>query len=219
MLRLPVFVFFAMVLGAGVLHGRMTARWAPRADFPGIQARLDAIPTVVDGWEGRPQAIDEQELQAARVQAHFSRVYTDPKSGRQLSVVVVCGAAGPISAHTPDVCVVGLGYQVVGGRKSMKLSEAETLWCSQFVKTGLVQSRMNVYWGYNGGTGWAAWNQDESRVRNAFRPCLYKVYYALGVSEADATAQEQTLPDPIPTLSRMFESVCGTPSGSPPAGG
>jgi hypothetical protein len=184
---LPAIAALALVVAAGVVHGRWSRRWAGSAEADAAVARLRRVPEVVGGWRGRPIELDPRQLAAAGVDGCVARRFEDPKGAAAVTVLLVCGRPGPISVHTPDVCYGGAGYEAVAPPARYRLPGATPgggagLNLADFRKANTVTpSYLRVVWAWGSEGRWEA--PDNPRLAFASRPALYKLYV---VREADA---------------------------------
>ena len=100
----------ALIIGSGLVHGAWTNRWRTSAALKELVARLDSVPMVIGDWTATTRATSSKEMAIAGAVGHLTRVYTNPKTGASVSVMLLCGLPGNISTHTPDICYPGAGY-------------------------------------------------------------------------------------------------------------
>jgi hypothetical protein len=178
--------FLTLIVASGIAHGVYTHRWAPPAGFDAIQESIAAIPTTVEGWATRDNPFEPEDLSRAGIRAHVSRVYTHPRTGKSVTLLLVAGLPGPIAVHTPDVCFRGLGYVPVASPEPVTLLGAEPgprFWRMECQNPdGPTPRRLMVYWAWNGGNGWEAPDPSAARAKYALRPVLYKLYFVTDVT-------------------------------------
>jgi hypothetical protein len=101
----------------------------------------------------------------------------------------VNGRPGPVATHTPEVCYGASGYQV-GARKPIRLDTQEVsaqFWTSDAIRTKVTEeTRIRLYWAWNGGQGWVA----SADARNEFpryrHPILHKLYIIRDLNDSTA---------------------------------
>jgi hypothetical protein len=212
---LPIFAALALVLGAGLVHGRWTRRWSGSPELAAAVAGLRRFPEAVGGRPGRSFALTDEELAMAEIDSYVARIYEDPRGGPPVTVLLACGRPGPISVHTPDVCFVGGGYAPVREPVRCDLPVGPSgrvagVRRAVFRKTNsVVPTYRHVLWSWTTSGTWEA--PDNPRLTFASRPVLYKLYV---VREAD-TAGGRVEDDPnlkflqalLPALGRtLFEA-------------
>src|SRR5262245_28962108 len=117
----PVLVALALVVGYGVAEGVSTHRWWESAALTRAAGRLADVPRTVGDWEGKDNEMDPRQAAAARLRGYVTRQYVRRGSNESVTVLLVCGQGGPVSAHTPDVCFAGIGYSTKAPPKVHKV--------------------------------------------------------------------------------------------------
>jgi hypothetical protein len=191
---------FAMLVGSGLVHGRLTDRWGTSSAVAEAIARLDRVPRSIGDWEGRDAAIDRKQIERAQIRGYLARTYRNRRDGREVMVLLVCGRPGPISVHTPDVCYAGAGYEAgtlpVPGSVATGGHGAEFL-TARFKKVdALVPESLDILWAWNARGDWEA--PANPRLGFASYPALFKVYLIAGRGGAAAVE---------PTVDRDFAEL------------
>jgi hypothetical protein len=183
MLRiLPAVVVLSLVVAYGVAEGWWTDRWQTSRELEEAAGRLARVPRTVGTWQADDQdePVGEREVRVGSLRGHVRRRYTDTKTGETVTVLVVCGRPGPISAHSPHVCFRGAGYDPVG-KRTVKRVEVEgrstpaEFWSERYAKTEAAFAEpFHVYYAWNSGTGWRA--SGNPRIDFVAARALYKLY-------------------------------------------
>ena len=207
----------ALVALAGAAQGLWIGRWAPSDAIGEAAARLDRIPLVVGGWQGRDLEFDRREIEQAQIDGHLMRLYTDARTGAVVSLLVVCGRPGPISVHTPDICYAGVGFVPEADPSRIDVRPAggprpAAFWASDFRKEGTTSpTYLRVLWAWNAEGDWES--PDHPRLAFARQPALYKLYVVhqmagpgLPLGEGPAAAFLQEL---LPTLDDVLSPALG----------
>jgi hypothetical protein len=169
-----------LLFGTGLLQGYWTERWHASAELSEATARLDAVPLTVGDWQGVPAAVDAQMVARAGLERCWMRQYTSALSGERITVLLMCGRAGPASVHTPEICYGGAGYRMTAGpgRRTLALAEgapAAEFWTAQFTRSDTLESTdLRIYWSWSAAGQWQA--PDYPRLTFASRAALYKLY-------------------------------------------
>lgn len=202
---LPLLSAAALVLGAGVLHGRWTNRWEPAPELETAAARLSGIPSSVGDWKGEDRELDQEQVAGARLAGYCCRRYENRRTHRAVTVLVVCGRPGPVSAHTPDVCYQGSGYSLVAAPAAFSMDYGGTAGEAGF-KTVRVRKaadvgaeELRVFWSWSAGRGWSA--PDNPRWRFARHSALYKLY---ALREKPAQEDRRVEDDPCVSLLKLL---------------
>jgi hypothetical protein len=106
----------------------------------------------------------------------------------------MCGRAGRMAVHTPEVCYRGAGFDLFESPVTKVIrdasgGEAGVFLSARFSKQSTGLHELRLYWAWGDGTDWQA----PSNPRWAFRgrPYLYKLYVSHeleGPPSADVTA-------------------------------
>ncbi len=176
---LPTTALF-LVIAAGLVHGKWTRRWAIGHEIEAAAARLKHVPDRVGSWEGKSLELSRDQLLMAEIAGYVSRRYEDHRRRDAVSILLVCGPAGPISVHTPDICYAGAGYEPTGPpvRKSLPVGPGghpAEFWHAIFSKRNVpVPVTLSILWAWSSDGHWEA--PDNPRLSFASRPALYKLY-------------------------------------------
>jgi hypothetical protein len=182
--RRPTFIAanltaFVLLVGAGLVHGRLTDRWGLSGALAEAVARLDRVPRTIGDWEGRDVAMDRKQIDRAGIQGYLSRSYRNVRDGREATVLLVCGRPGQIAVHTPDVCYRGAGYESgsapMPGTVGTGVGHPAEFLKARFCKTNApVPDALDIFWSWNARGAWEV--PANPRLGFASYPALYKVY-------------------------------------------
>jgi Protein of unknown function (DUF3485) len=185
-----------LLLGDGLLFGLWSNRWQDSSQLPRAVKSLEDLPLTIGAWRGQPlPALDERVCTIAGFAGHIHRRYENPSAGKSVTVLLACGAFGPISVHTPEVCFAGGGYIQGGATTTCNLdlpkSPAAHLWTAQFAKAAADGPvKLRVYWTWNARRAWQA--PSNPRWEFAGEPVLYKLYVIQEVrGEENTSAEDQ----------------------------
>jgi hypothetical protein len=183
-------VAFALLVGSGLVHGRLTDRWGTSDALARAIGRLDRVPRSIGDWESRDVAMDRRQIDHAQIGGYLSRKYRNVRDGREATVLLVCGRPGPISVHTPDVCYEGAGYKAgsppVPGSIATGDHRAGFLEARFWKVDALVPEVLDILWTWNARGVW----ETPANPRIGFAPyqALFKVYVITGRGGAAAVA-------------------------------
>jgi hypothetical protein len=182
---MPVAAAFILILACGLVHGFWTDRWGV-SDEPGASAaRLELLPLSLGDWDG--QDLEMERPPSNEVAGHLYRRYVSKRTGKAVSLFLVCGRPGPVCIHTPDACYGGSGYSVSQAAQfAVPLADDR----SADFRTAIFQKRsaselttLRIFWAWNGGEGWTS--PANPRLRFAHLPALYKAYVLRDLASAD----------------------------------
>jgi hypothetical protein len=200
-----------LVLSYGVVEGLWTDRWFPNKELQEAQEKFARIPKTFGTWVSEDKEVPERQLRQGEIHASLFRLYIDTESGTRLSVMLLAGRPGPISVHSPEVCLGGRGFALVrpAARNDVPMSDARcTYWHGEFKLEHPVNPEdVEMYWSWNPGTGWQAANRP--RMEFARNRYLYKLYVsrALPLSGTRGNETGKDTPEdkgPIPAFLQQF---------------
>jgi len=164
-----------LIVGSGLAYGLWSGRWDPPSAAPtDVNARLESIPASIGDWSGEDLEADVRG--ASPVLGRLERRYRNMRTNQIVTVSLVGGYPGPISIHTPDVCYGSSGYDVGQNRKFVppKTTGVEFWTADAVKKKSTDQTRLRIFWAWNGGDGWEA--AENPRLTFVRYPVLYKLY-------------------------------------------
>lgn len=179
-------VAILLVAAATAVQGRWTERWVPISrDEVIAAARLleDRFPDRFGDWEAeREIEMDPKELAAAGAVGHIWRLYRNNRTKARISAFVVCALPYDASAHTPDRCYPGAGFEIGEAEHRVKIplgdNRAAEVLTGTFAKDGKTQ---RIYWTYgvegskdDGRLDWVA--PQLPRIALSSEPAVYKLY-------------------------------------------
>src|SRR5262245_45731930 len=112
--QLPLMVALGLLLGSGLVHGLWTERWDSSSVVEEAAARVKDVPAKAGPWSSVDVEVEAEAYQQARALGYWMRRYTKPGFSGSISVILMCGRAGHMAVHTPDICYRGAGYEMVG---------------------------------------------------------------------------------------------------------
>jgi hypothetical protein len=161
-----------LIVGAGVVHGFWTDRWAPAIEPQKAADRLATLPMTIGDWDGKEP--ESQGEAVPGVVGSVQRRYTHRTTGATVILALVCGRPGPVSIHTPDSCYTASGYDF-GTRSPVTVLPDVNFWTADAVRVKATEeTRLRLFWAWNGGKGWSA--PDDARTTFARYPVLHKLY-------------------------------------------
>ncbi|MFZ1936724.1 MAG: exosortase-associated EpsI family protein [Thermoguttaceae bacterium] len=173
---LAVLVAVGLTIASGVIHGRMTNRWGVQIDTVAAANRLKEIPNEFGDWQLQAaEELDKGALQQLDPAGYVVRRYQNLQTGDVVNVTVLLGRPGPISVHTPEVCLGMQNYEVVGERRKATISAAagaDELWWLDYKVRNLSGDQLRLYYAWSSGGRWQA--LEDARFWSAGLPYLYK---------------------------------------------
>jgi hypothetical protein len=197
-----ILIAVAVLAAAGLIEGVRSNRFGVPEDARAAAAKLAGIPREVGPWVATEAPMDDRVVAQAEAVGHLSRVYMHRRTGAEVNVLILCGPAGPLGSHTPDICYAGRGYTQVGRgvRKTLALpgGGVATYWSARFEKDGPGETPLEVCWAWGTDGDWSA--SANPRGEFAFRSVLYKLY----VTRRATDPADQPPADPVAEFLTAF---------------
>lgn len=189
-------VALMILIGAGLVHGLWAERWQTSRALEEAAARVNEVPLRFGDWVGKDVPGDPAHFEQAGAQAHWMRIYTHSRTRASFLVILMCGRAGRMAVHTPEVCYQGAGFEMLDKPAALIVrselgEELGSLWTARFDRGGL--SELRLYWGWASTGPWEAARDPRWLFRGeAF---LYKLYVSqettgAGPGATDGPAQD-----------------------------
>ena len=204
MLRVLAVVTAALLIaGTGLVHGIRGGRWSRSREVEQALRGLDRVPRNVGDWRGHDGELDPRQVEAANLAGYLLRRYENRRDGRVVRVILTCGRSGPVSVHTPDVCLPG--RRLRADRPSLTLAAATGVrapaaefWVATFRKEAAAPLCQRVLWTWSADGSWQA--PDRPRLVFARYSALYKLYLIHDVSSIDERPVDEDCDDFIQLL-------------------
>jgi hypothetical protein len=197
-----ILIAVAVLAVAGVVEGVRSNRFGVPEDARAAATKLAGIPREVGPWVSTEAPMDERTIALAEAVGYVSRAYTHRQTGAEVNVLILCGPAGPLGSHTPDICYAGRGYCQVGRevRKTLALpgGGVATYWSARFEKDGPGEAPLEVCWAWGTDGDWSA--SANPRGEFALRSVLYKLY----VTRRTTDPADRATADPVAEFLTAF---------------
>jgi len=184
----------AIVVLTGFVHGDWSGRWGMSQALQKAADRLEDLPQDLEGWNSETFTLDQGQLEVGEIAGYVGRRYEHAESGEVLSVMIVCGRPGPISAHTPEWCYGGAGYATAELPATETIDSAgegppAAFWTNIFRRErSAVPEALQISWSWNAGQGWQA--PDNARLAFAPYRVLYKMYIVRDTSANNGSSED-----------------------------
>lgn len=194
--RLAAFLIALLVLVAvGFVHGMWGNRWGRPEELDTALARVALVPAAFGDWQAKDVELtpgDQRSFELAGAQRYWMRAYLHRRSQAAITVVLMCGRAGRMAVHTPEVCYRGAGYEMDGVALPVTVSgEAGVplgaFWTARFSKHTGVASDLRLYWAWTADGVWQAPSSPRWLYRGA--PFLYKLYVSQDAIRSDVSTE------------------------------
>jgi hypothetical protein len=186
---LVILTVFAAVTGSGTVAGLWTGRWSNTVSLDHAPSKASQLPMTLGDWDGQTKEVDPRTMEVAGCSGLLLRQYVNRRTGDSVSVMLMCGRAGPVSVHTPDVCYAG-GYDQAGPtvRHTLASPTGGQFWVRRFQKKAAIPLQLRIFYSWNATGTWQA--PDNPRWSFAHRPLLYKLYLIRELSRVDEPLEE-----------------------------
>jgi hypothetical protein len=180
---LPWLVAFLLLGAAGVVHDWRTDRWSLSDEPAASAAKLDGLPLTLGAWQGEEEKMDDEQVALAEIAGYKLRTYRHSSSGRVARVMIACGRPGPLSVHTPDICMGGAGFTTSGDQSyEVKFNgnlPAAVMKVGRFTRdagpAGTVEH--HILWAWSADGNWST--PENPRLTFARCPALFKLYVTI----------------------------------------
>jgi|HubBroStandDraft_4_1064222.scaffolds.fasta_scaffold436827_1 hypothetical protein len=191
-----VMVAVTVVLTAApaVVHGVWSRRWRDPADITAAAKSVEAFPTQFGDWKqhGDEEKMPEEAVRELRCAGYVDRHYVNQKLGREVTVLLMVGPAGPLVRHPPEICYGAQANQLLQDPVDVKVatpdSQNHTFRFLRYKNPGAASGEFSVCYGWTANGTWDV--PEYPRVRFGGEPLLYK----LQVLTTDPVPNDGTLP-------------------------
>jgi hypothetical protein len=211
MLKTPILMVVALlIVGAALVHGAVTQRWAVFSPNPAQTERLHGTEVHFNDWQ---PTVVPTEMPTNERSIAISRRYVSASTGLSGVVTIISGIPGSVSTHTPDICYVGSGYKCLRGpkRESLDLPGSATVnyYIADFEKkTQTKVDRVRIRWAWSTNGTWVAPENPRWQFAKQLNsvPVLFKLYIATPLGEADG---EERVPEDDATTKAFVSAAWG----------
>jgi hypothetical protein len=192
-----IVVVAGLTLLSGIIHGRMSNRWGPPRDALAAAEKLLGIPDRVGNWQAHSSdEFSDEVLDMLECIGHVARTYVNEETGEVVNVAVLLGPSGPMSVHTPEICLPSRDYTLHEETRRVAIQDAEgsgeEFWGAVFQANNLEADMLRVCYAWTPGDRWSA--PDEPRFTFASSPFLYKIQvHSLLPPQADLETRDPCL--------------------------
>lgn len=190
---LSVVVVAILAAISGIAHGVVSHRWGAHPDELAAAAELTKTPENFSDWRTlRTLDIDQSVRRMLRCSGDVSRVYGKESTGSNVSVTVLLGPQGEISAHSPEICYSSQNYDILKSREKITIEidgQQHTFWRLLLKSKRIHGELLSVVYAWRAGSSWEA--AESPRWEFASKPSLYKIQLA-AVVNAKADSEDTT---------------------------
>jgi uncharacterized protein DUF3485 len=192
----PALTALAIIVLSGFVHGIWTNRWTVSHEVESAVKRLETVPSSLGDWTSQSLKVDQKALEIGSIDGYLSRLYTNRRDGREITILLVCGRPGPISVHTPDYCFAGIGYRALSSPVDQKIPLERATAPVEFrtakfrKESAGSSSTLRIYWSWSADGVWKA--PENPRLHFAPYRALYKLYVIRELGSTNEQAEDDT---------------------------
>lgn len=150
-------------------------------------AVVKRFPTSFGAWRSiDSEPLSDRAVEMLQCREHTSRLYINDETGEKVSLFLIVGFAGPMLAHTPEICYSSADFEVVDSSAPEVVRDidgaVDTFDRVKFQSKSVGGGRQIVYYAWRTLAG--AWQVPRHpRLSLGGEPMLYKLQLAAAVQE------------------------------------
>jgi hypothetical protein len=162
-----------------VVQGVLTRRWSGKADLSGAAARLVEFPSQFGDWkqQGDEEQVPEEALRELQCAGCFNRHYVNQRLGRDVTVIVMVGPAGPLIRHPPEICYGNRANTLLDKPVDVELTTSDSvshrLRLLRYANPRAMSGEFSVVYGWSQNGAWDV--PAYPRVEFGAAPLLFKM--------------------------------------------
>jgi hypothetical protein len=172
------------------------------------------LPETIGPWRlEAAEPLDDAALRMLECRAYQSRQYAHSTTGEKVNFLLLVGPAGPLVAHTPEVCYASTDFELFGSTHIETVrgsgAQADTFGSVALKSTSLNWQNQLVFYAWHPYNGhWQA--PANPRMTLGGQPMLYKLQLSINAPDvgtlapAETNAARQFLTDSLPVLDEIF---------------
>jgi len=209
----------AILLVTGWVHGQWSGRWQSEDSLLAAVARVEEVPMEIGDWKAEAEESDRSAFFQTGARGYWTRKYTHASSKHSLLVILMCGRAGRMSVHTPEVCYQGAGYKLAGmpepwtvqwqasvadapGSPEIVHESSGSFWTAQFRKDAGFSGNLRLFWSWNNRGTWQALSSPRWETRG--EKFLYKMYISHETVGSDTHLAQEFMQEFLPVLQKTL---------------
>jgi Protein of unknown function (DUF3485) len=178
----------AMLFASGLLYHLLAK---DSGELDAAAERVALVPSVIGAWQAQDEETDRESFEQAGAKNYWMRTYTHASTKESILVILMCGRAGKMSVHTPEVCYRGAGFELQDQPAPCPLRSKTgdafgDFWTARFKKQSVPPAHLRLYWAWNARGTWEAAPSPRWQFRG--EPFLYKLYVSRDISRQPGVA-------------------------------
>jgi hypothetical protein len=212
-LLLPVVVLVAMSLLGEYLCRTLASGGDSERLLQLGGENVSRLPETIGAWRTqKSEPLSESVMQILGCREQQSRIYADDQTGDQVALTLLVGDAGPLVAHTPDVCYSSTDFEIAepAGAEMIRGAgaRADTFDRATFRSRSVDGRKQRVYYAWRKFDG--LWQVPSNpRLALGGQPMLYKLQLAGEAPESSGSSPQtdparRFLTDLLPALDDLL---------------
>jgi hypothetical protein len=180
--------------------------------------QIKEIPDQIAGWHlEATEPFSARTVQMLKVDGYTARSYVHAETGEHATLILLVGAAGPLVAHSPEVCLGSRDYEMISPPQAEQImpegGQAAELRRATFQAHTVQREMFDVYYAWSrDGRDWQS--PEHPRVTLGGNALLFKLQVSARASEGtddpEMSVSKRFLRDLLPVL----EQTLYTPAAS-----
>jgi hypothetical protein len=166
-----------ITVSAALVHGNLLRRWESVEDTTAARALVEKLPREFGEWRlTEEMPLTDSAVQILQCAGYANRLYTNQRTGDQIAVTLLLGPSGPLTVHTPEICLSSRDFESMGAADQVTIHTEESaarFYYAMFRSTTPTLPPIEIYYGWNNYHGWEA--PDAPRFAYGGDPQLFKL--------------------------------------------
>jgi hypothetical protein len=177
--------------------------------------RIEQFPEQIGPWAlAATEPFSARTVQMLQVEGYTNRSYVHSETGEHVTLILLAGPAGPLVAHSPEVCMQSRDFAILSAAEHDRISveggSPADLRRTTFKARSLRGEVIDVYYAWSrNGRQWVA--PEHPRIALGGSPMLYKLQIAawapLGADDPQISISKRFLQDLLPVLQRELSTL------------
>lgn len=192
---------------------------ARRQLLAGAVQSINKLPEQIGPWNlEATEPFSARTIQMLQVAGYTIRSYVHAETGEHVTLTLMVGAAGPLVAHSPEVCLASRDYEMISAAQPHRItppsSQSANVSRVSFRARTVRAEMFDVYYAWSrNGRDWEV--PEYPRVALGGSPMLFKLQISapapLDTDDPQSSISQRFLRDLLPILQRQLY----TPAASP----
>ncbi|WP_197525291.1 exosortase-associated EpsI family protein [Pseudobythopirellula maris] len=177
----------AVIVLAGVVHGKLTQRWGPGGQLEKAAATLASFPESFGDWRLEDSSpMEPAVVEMLQCADYVNNAYMNSRTGEVVRVALIVGPSGPTAVHTPEICYSSRAYEIIEEAQRNEFAVdgvKHAFWGVRFKSSSPGGAGLKVYYAWTADQAWRA--SEAPRYEYAGAPYLWKIQIAGAMGAAD----------------------------------